>query len=121
MNRYNRKKARNKLGVTEPVLNALIRCGLLGYTSATGMVSDQAVRSYQRFGTQWEIDGRFGPTARMLADDIYENLPPVEGIGPQPPATRTHMRIYAGDEPDSTRTEENDAGARPRHRITPSP
>jgi hypothetical protein len=48
----NRKTVRNRLGVSELVLNALIRSKLLGYT-LSGMVSDQAVISYEQFGTQW--------------------------------------------------------------------
>jgi hypothetical protein len=55
VNWLNRKKARNRLGVSEPVLNALIKSGLLGNMSPSGLVSDQAILSYQRFGTQWEI------------------------------------------------------------------
>lgn len=97
VNWYNHKKARNKLGVTGPMLDALIRSGLLGYTSATGMVSDEAVRSYLRFGTQWEIDDRYGPRVRMMGDEAYESLPPVEAVGPQPPAVRTHARVAPVD------------------------
>jgi len=88
----NRKKARNKLGVSEPVLNALIRSGLLGYTQG-GMVSDQAILSYERYGTQWGVDGRYGSTTRMLEDETYESLPTIEGIGPQPPAIQTYMSV----------------------------
>ena len=65
MNWLSLKKARNQLGVSEPVFTVLIRRGLLGYT-LSGMVSDQ--------------------------DDIYESLPAIESICPQPPATQTHMR-----------------------------
>jgi hypothetical protein len=96
MNWLNRKTARKRLGVSEPVLDALIRSRLLGYT-LSGMISDQAIRSYQRFGTQWEIDERYGPSVRMLGEASYENLPAVEGIGPQPPAARKHMRVAPAD------------------------
>src|SRR5215210_7457325 len=85
------KKARNQLGVSEPVFTVLIRRGLLGYT-LSGMVSDQAILSYERFGTQWSIDERCSPTSRVVVDDIYESLPAIESICPQPPATQTHMR-----------------------------
>jgi hypothetical protein len=33
----------------------------------------------------------------MVGEDTYENLPPVEGIGPQPPAAQKHMRIAPSD------------------------
>src|SRR5215210_2246908 len=92
MNWLSRRKARNRLGVTEPVFDALTQSNLLGYTSAD-MYSDQAILSYQRFGTQWEIDARFGPSTRIMGDEIYESLPVIENIGPQPPATQTHMEI----------------------------
>jgi hypothetical protein len=85
------KKARNELGVSEPVFTVLIRSGLLGYT-LSGMVSDQAILSYERFSTQWSIDERCSPTSRVVVDDIYESLPAIESICPQPPATQTHMR-----------------------------
>lgn len=97
MNWWNRKKVRNTLGVTEPVLNALVRSGLLGYTSPSVLFADHAVRSYQRFGTQWAIDGRYGPTERILEPEVYENAPPVEGIGPQPPGTRAHGYLWQDD------------------------
>jgi hypothetical protein len=92
MNWLSRRKARNRLGVTEPVFNALTRSVLLGYTSAD-MYSDQAILSYQRFGTQWSIDERYGPSTRIMSDAIYDNLSPVESVGPQPPATQTHAII----------------------------
>jgi hypothetical protein len=102
-------RARDRLGVSKPLFDALIRSGLLGYTSA-GMVSDQAILSYQRFGTQWEIDERFGPSVRMLPDDLYDNLPPIEGIGPQPPATRAHGYIYPPNEQRPNGLEWSDTG-----------
>ncbi len=89
MNWLSRKRARSTLGVNEPVFNALTRSGLLGYTMSD-MFSDQALVSYQRFGTQWSIDERLGPSRRIMTDDVYDNLPPVENVGPQPPATQTH-------------------------------
>jgi len=92
MNWLNRTKVRNKLRVSEPVLNALIRSGLLGYTQSN-MVSDQAILQYERYGTQWSIDKRFGPVERTVGEDVYERLPAIDGIGPQPPATQTYMRI----------------------------
>lgn len=92
MNWLNRKKAWGRLGVAEPVFNALARSALLGY-SLGSMFSDQAILSYQQFGTQWSVDEKYGPSRRILTDDIYENLPPVENIGPQPPATQTHAVI----------------------------
>src|SRR5215217_6816967 len=100
VNWLSRKKARNRLGVSEPVLNALFRSGLLGYT-LSGMVSDQAILSYERFGTQWSIDERHGSAVRVIEDNIYESMPAVEGIGPQPPATQRHMRIVADGPPPS--------------------
>ena len=109
MNWLSRKTARSRLGVSEPVFNALIRSGLLGYTLST-TVSDQAVLSYQRFGTQWEIDERYGPGVRMMADATYDNLPPIEGIGPQPPATRAHGFIYPPSEQNPQGLERNDTG-----------
>ncbi len=90
MNWLNRNKARSRLGVTELVFNALVSSGLLGYT-LNGMVSDEAILAYQRFGTQWNIDERPGqPSTRIMTDHVYDNLPPVENIGPQPPATQAH-------------------------------
>lgn len=72
------------------MFNALVNSGLLGYT-LSGMVSDEAILAYQRFGTQWSIDERLGlPSTRIMTDDIYDYLPPVENVGPQPPATQTH-------------------------------
>jgi hypothetical protein len=96
VNWLNRKKAINKLGVSEPVLDALIRSGLLGYT-LSGMVSDQAILSYERFGTQWSIDERYGPSTRIMGDNIYESLPSIGNIGPQPPSTQTHMVLAPAD------------------------
>ena len=101
MNWYNRKKVKSTLGVTEPVLNALTRSGLLGYTSPGLLFADHAIRSYQQFGTQWSVDERFGPKTRIMNVDNYESLPPVETVGPQPPATRTHAYIWPADEPSS--------------------
>ena len=105
VNWLSHKRAINKLGVSEPVLNALTRSGLLGYTLA-GMVSDQAILSYKRFGTQWSIEGHRGPTIRIVGDNIYENLPAIESIGPQPPATQTHMEIAPADGPSASRFED---------------
>ena len=68
MNWLSRNKARNRLGISEPVFNALIRSKLLGYTMS-GMVSDRAILSYQRFGMQWEMDERYGPSVRMMGED----------------------------------------------------
>jgi hypothetical protein len=96
VNWLSRKKVRNRLGVSEPVLDALIRSGLLEYT-LSGMVSDKAIASYERFGTQWSIDERYGPSTRILGDNIYESLPSVENIGPQPPSTQTHMVLAPAD------------------------
>jgi hypothetical protein len=112
VNWLSRNKARNRLGVSEPVFNALITSKLLGYTSATGMVSDQAILSYQQYGTQWGIDERFGPSTRVIGNDIYDSLPAVENIGPQPPATQTHAVIAPAngtpakvfDDPEKTDT-----------------
>lgn len=109
MNWISRKKARNRLGVSESVLNALIRSGLLGYT-LSDMVSDRALLSYARFGTQWEIDQRYGPTVRMMPTETYNNLPPVEGIGAQPPATRAHEYIYPPNEHNPQGLERSDTG-----------
>jgi hypothetical protein len=109
----NRKKARNTLGVTEPVFNALVRSGLLGYTSSSGLFADHAIRSYQQFGTQWSIDESYGPTVRVLEASVYESLPSVEGIGPQPPATQTHGFIFPADNTSSDFLEharKNDTG-----------
>lgn len=33
----------------------------------------------------------------MIGDEAYEGLPPVEGIGPQPPSTQTHARVAPGN------------------------
>jgi hypothetical protein len=110
VNWLNRKKARNRLGVSEPILNALIRSGLLGYTSQSGLVSDQAILSYERFGTQWGIDERYGHSVRMLPEETYDNLPPIEGIGPQPPATRAHGFIYPPSEQNPQGLERSDTG-----------
>ena len=110
MNWWNRKKVINALGVTEPVLTALTVSGLLGYTSPTVMFADHAVRSYQRFGTQWSLDGRFGPTVRMMGSEDYEKMPPIEGIGPQPPATPGHMFIWAEGQADGVESQKSDTG-----------
>jgi len=61
------------------------------------MVSDQAILNYQEYSTQWSKEEWFGPSVRMMEEQAYENLPPVEGIGPQPPATRTHARLAPAD------------------------
>lgn len=96
VNWLSRKKVRERLRVSEPILNALIRSGLLGYT-LSNMVSDQAVLQYERFGTQWTIDERYGPSTRVMDNEIYESLPEIEGIGPQPPATQTHGMVTPPD------------------------
>ena len=104
MNWWSRRKVLNVLGITEPVLNALTKkSGMLGYTSASGMHADHAVRSYQLYGTQWSLDGNYGPTQRLIQPEVYESLPPVESVGPQPPATRTRAYVYpAGGEEDES-------------------
>jgi hypothetical protein len=101
VNWISHKKVRNRLGISEPVLNALTQSELLGYTSPTGLFSDQAILSYQQFGTQWSIDERFGPKVRMLDAGVYESMPAVEGIGPQPPATQTHGFVFPADNTSS--------------------
>lgn len=110
MNWLNRKAARRRLGVTEAQLIALMRSGLLGNLSPTQLVSDQAILSYQRYGTQWQIDGRRGPETRTMGADVYGNLPPVENIGPQPPATWAHMQIAPTDHRLHGGKPENDTG-----------
>lgn len=96
MNWLGHKKVRERLGVSEPVLNALIRSGLLGYP-LSNMVSDQALLQYERFGTQWTIDERRRPSTRVMENEVYESMPSVEGIGPQPPATQTHAVATLAD------------------------
>jgi hypothetical protein len=61
VNWWSRNKVKRILGVGEDELLGLTRSGLIGYTSATHMHADYAVRQYQQFGTQWEIDERYGP------------------------------------------------------------
>ncbi len=89
-------KARRELGVSKPVLDALVRSGLLGHTTG-GMISNHAVSSYKRFGTQWSIDERYAPSTRIIGDDAYESMPSIEGIGPQPPSTQTYARVAQND------------------------
>lgn len=101
MNWLSNNLAKRRLGVSDPVFRALVRSGLLGYGSASGMASDQAVLAYQRYGTQWRIYERLGPRMRMMEHQAYENLPPIEGIGPQPPSTRTRMSVAASDKAGS--------------------
>lgn len=96
MNWISSSKARSRLGVGKPLFNALTKSGLLGYTLGD-MYSDQAILAYQRYGTQWSIDERRGTSTRILTDDIYDNLPPVENVGPQPPATQKHAVITPPD------------------------
>ena len=95
MNWWSRNKVKKILGVGEDELLGLTRSGLLGYTSATHMHADYAVRQYQQFGTQWEIDERYGPTQRVVPIEVQDNMPPIEAIGPQPPATQTHAFILS--------------------------
>ncbi len=92
MNWISSNKARSRLGVGKPLFNALTKSGLLGYTLGD-MYSDQAILDYQQFGTQWSIDERRGTSTRIMTDDVYDNMPPVENVGPQPPATQTHAII----------------------------
>jgi hypothetical protein len=103
LNWWSRKKVQNTLGVDDAMLNALTRSGLLGYTSPTVMYADHAVRSYQRFGTQWVLDRNYGPTQRVMEPETYESVPPVEEVGPQPPATQTHAYVWgaSGAAPDN--------------------
>lgn len=100
MSWLSRRRVRERLGVSEPVLEALIRSCLLGYTMAN-MVSDQALLQYERFGTQWTIDESRGPSSRVMGNEVYESLPEIEGIGPQPPATPTHGMVAPADSPPS--------------------
>lgn len=104
-----RRKVMNQLGVSEPVLNALVSGGLLGYTMAN-MVSDQALLQYELYGTQWAIDERYGPNVQMINEDVYENAPPVESIGPQPPATRTHAQVWQARQPTAAHSRLTDTG-----------
>lgn len=99
MNWLSRKAARNRLGVSEPVFKALIRSGLLGYLMPKNLwVSDQAVLSYQKHGTQWWVDSRWGPDTRTIGPDVYDRMPTVEAVGPQPPAVQTHAQIVPVDQ-----------------------
>jgi hypothetical protein len=79
-------------------MKALIRSRLLGYLSATLMVSDQAILSYTEYGTQWWIDGNWGPDTRTIGNEVHDNLPLIEAVGPQPPAVQTHAQIVAADQ-----------------------
>jgi hypothetical protein len=101
MNWLNLKMVRKRLGVSERTLKALVQSGLLGYTSATGMISDQAILSYEKFGTQWDVDERFGPSTRTIGSEAYDRLPEIEGIGPQPPATQKQGYVWPANTPDS--------------------
>ncbi len=109
VNWLGRKKVRSRLRVSEPILNALISGGLLGYT-LSNMVSDRALLQYERFGTQWDIDERSGPSVQMIGQDVYEKTPPVEGIGPQPPATQRHERVWRSNQPNAIQSEKTDTG-----------
>jgi hypothetical protein len=46
----------------------------------------------------------------MMPEEIYDNLPPIEGIGPQPPATRAHGYIYPPSEQNPQGLESYDTG-----------
>ncbi len=61
------------------------------------MVSDQALLRYERFGTQWTINERRGPSTRVMENEVYESMPSVEDLGPQPPATQTHAVVTPAD------------------------
>ncbi len=78
-------------------MTALVRSGLLGYLSPTLMVSDQTILSYMKYGTQWQIDDRWGPSTRIMRPDVHDSLPLVEAVGPQPPAVQTHAEIMPAD------------------------
>jgi hypothetical protein len=106
----NRKAARKRLGVTEARMAALIGSGLLGNLSPTLMVSDQAISSYMKYGTQWQIDDRWGPRTRIMGADVHDNLPPIEGLGPQPPATLTHALIVPADQRIQGGASDDDTG-----------
>ena len=78
-------EARQRLRISKPLVNALFYSGLLGDTPGE-RIYEHAVSSYLRYGTQWDAG------ERMMLDDVYDTMPPIEGIGPQPPATQTHMQ-----------------------------
>lgn len=91
-------EARQRLRISKGLTEALFYSGLLGHTSGK-RVHEHAVDSYLRYGTQWDIG------ERMMLDGVYDTTPPIESIGPQPPATQTHMRISS--RPDSEETVED--------------
>ena len=105
-------EARRRLRLPKPIFEVLMRSGLLGPTTNSGHLFAQSLSYFERYGTQWHTQERFGAEGwgqRLISEDTYENMPPVPGMESGAPTdTYTHMRVSAPGTPDNI--EETDTG-----------
>ena len=90
-----RREAKQRLKVPEPVFNALWTSNLLGLLTSDGMLPEDGVEHYERYGTQWLTQERYGDDlgVRMVPEDLYQSLPPIPGVGEQPPGTQARAHV----------------------------
>lgn len=92
-------EARQRLKVSKPVFNALLKSRLLGNYNPSGHVPLAGVRSYERYGTQWDTSLL---EERVLSAEFIQNMEPPPGVegGDEPPDTQTNMYMLSDDIPE---------------------
>ncbi len=92
-------EARQRLKVSKPVFNALLKSRLLGNYDPRGWVPLAGIESYERYGTQWDASLL---EERMLSAEFIQSMAPPPGVegGDQPPGTQTNMYLWSDDIPE---------------------
>jgi hypothetical protein len=118
-------EAQRWLGVSVPTYRALARSGLLGRITTGDDVYWEDPQHYQKYGTQWPIEGRPGlPSARMLSADFIQSMPPPPDTGDERyPGVQTWFYVWREGVgmPDVEEALETDTGWLAHFYLTPNP
>jgi hypothetical protein len=115
------KEARRRLRVSAPVLNALVKSGLLGEITTHGEVFVAAIEHYGRYGTQWRTENRPDLPERMPSAEFINSMPPPPDIGDERyPGVQTKLYVYL-EGPDMEEALKTDTGWLAQFYLRPNP